>query len=859
VATDHSAPTTGASIAGDLRPGRSQKTTISRLSADLARLTAEQDQLGARVAELAARVESEQAELDRIEAPGDPEPLAIALRQARDQGDLDAQLDAARARLEQAEAEAARALAQLPLRSGPLDAVVNRPAPPVETVDRFEAELAEIDAELARLRSAREAADAEAADAGSKLSVLRESSGVLPTEDDLARARERRDQIWRLIRRSVETGRAPTAEDVRAVLDDRESATTAPASIATAYERAVEQADLCADRLRREAERVAAQAGARAALDRARRRLTALDEASRQAGARAEEVRARWRALWQPLEIEPLSPREMRGWLQARQGVAQKADEAQARRAELEALRSRSAAHRAILARGLAALGEPVGGSPGTEEAPSATAVPGIGPDVSPPSDAGLGPLRDRAEAVVARLARAASRREELLQSVGQARRQLEAARAQVQAAGDRLRAWRESWGRAVSPLGLPPEAAPEQADAVLEQAASLAVRTREAREIRARIESSEREAEQFAAEVRALGVRPGGESRPPSDPAAIVGAAQDLIRRLAAARQAADRREALRLRREQERAAAASARRDREAAERRLDRLCREAGCAAPDDLPAAERASVAARQLRDRMEELDQQLGRLCGHEPPESFRAAAMAVDVDRLPDRLAALAAEIDRLDADRVRLIDERAHRRTELARMDGDGRAAEANERVEHLKSRLAHEVEEYARLRLAAVVLREAIERYRQKTQGPVLDRAGAMFAALTLGSFGGLRVEYDERDQPQLQAVRPGGAEAVGIRGLSLGTADQLYLALRLASLETALESRGPVPLIADDILIQFDDRRTAAALELLAGLSDRTQIILFTHHEHLCELARSTLHPDRLFIHRLPGRVA
>jgi uncharacterized protein YhaN len=233
--------------------------------------------------------------------------------------------------------------------------------------------------------------------------------------------------------------------------------------------------------------------------------------------------------------------------------------------------------------------------------------------------------------------------------------------------------------------------------------------------------------------------------------------------------------------------------------------------------------------------------------------------MAVDVDRLPDRIAALAAEVDRLDADRDRLIDERARRRTELARMDGEGRAAEANERVEHLKSRLAHEVEEYARFRLAAVVLREAIERYRHKTQGPVLDRAGALFAALTLGSFQGLRVEYDDRDQPLLQAVRPGGAEAVGIRGLSLGTADQLYLALRLASLETALESHGPVPLIADDILIQFDDRRTAAALHLLAGLSDRTQIILFTHHEHVCELARSILHPDPLFIHRLPGRVA
>ncbi len=857
--------------ADTLRPTRAQKATISRLAAELARLTAEQEQAGTRVAELAARLDAEQAELDRIEPPGDPEPLAIALKQARDQGDLDAQLEAARARLERAGAEAARALARLPLWSGPLDAVAGLAVPSPETVNRFEDELAGIDAELDRLRIAREAADSELADAESKLSELRQSAGVLPTEDDLALARARRDRIWRPIRRAVESGRSPTAEDVRAAVEEgdpapADSPPTAPAGLSAAFERAVERADACADRLRREAERVAAQAGARAAVDRAGRRAAALDEPARRAVGRAEDARARWRRAWEPIGIEPLSPREMRGWLQARQDVAQEAAEVQAVRAEIEALRSRSAAHCAAIGRALAALGEAADGSVGwvqpTDESPRQPLGPTHPTNAAP--DAALGPLRDRAEGVIARLGKAAARRDELLQSVGQVRRQLEAARAQLQAAGERLRGWREAWGRAVAPLGLPPEAAPEQADAVLEQAAALAARIKDARESRTRIESFEREAGRFADEVaelcRRIAAGPGtlaaagGEA--PADPVAIAAAAQELIRRLAAARQAGERREALRGRREQELAGARDARRDREAAERRLALLCREAGCSSADDLPAAERAAAAARRIRDRIQELDQQLGRICGHEPPESFRRSATAVDVDRLPDCVASLSAEIDRLGADRDRLNQELGRRRGELARMDGEGRAAEANERVEHLKSRLAHEVEEYALLRLAAVVLREAIERHRQKTQGPVLDRAGALFAALTLGGFGGLRVEYDDHDQPLLQAVRQGG-EAVGIRGLSLGTADQLYLALRLASLETALEARGPVPLIADDILIQFDDRRTAAALQVLAQISDRTQVVLFTHHDHVCELAQSYLERDKLFIQRLPGR--
>jgi uncharacterized protein YhaN len=57
---------------------------------------------------------------------------------------------------------------------------------------------------------------------------------------------------------------------------------------------------------------------------------------------------------------------------------------------------------------------------------------------------------------------------------------------------------------------------------------------------------------------------------------------------------------------------------------------------------------------------------------------------------------------------------------------------------------------------------------------------------------------------------------------------------------------------------VLIQFDDRRTAAALQALADLSDRTQVVLFTHHDHVCEIAEDCVDRDKLFIHRLPGRV-
>ncbi len=168
----------------------------------------------------------------------------------------------------------------------------------------------------------------------------------------------------------------------------------------------------------------------------------------------------------------------------------------------------------------------------------------------------------------------------------------------------------------------------------------------------------------------------------------------------------------------------------------------------------------------------------------------------------------------------------------------------------------LATRAEEFARLRVAAVVLRESIDRYRRKHQGPVLERASLLFADLTAGSFAGLRADLDDEGQPVLvglrgdRALRGTPGETVTVDGMSDGTCDQLYLALRLASLDHYLENHEPVPLVVDDILIKFDDERSLATLRVLAALSERTQVVLFTHHQHLLELAQRNLDSKMLF---------
>ena len=88
-----------------------------------------------------------------------------------------------------------------------------------------------------------------------------------------------------------------------------------------------------------------------------------------------------------------------------------------------------------------------------------------------------------------------------------------------------------------------------------------------------------------------------------------------------------------------------------------------------------------------------------------------------------------------------------------------------------------------------------------------------------------------------------------------LSDGERDKLYLALRIAGLERHLDSNQPLPFVADDVFVNFDDERAAAGFKVLGTLSQRTQVVFFTHHSRLRDVAREALSDGLLALHELP----
>ena len=133
----------------------------------------------------------------------------------------------------------------------------------------------------------------------------------------------------------------------------------------------------------------------------------------------------------------------------------------------------------------------------------------------------------------------------------------------------------------------------------------------------------------------------------------------------------------------------------------------------------------------------------------------------------------------------------------------------------------------EYDAIELAADALREANTRLQTLFSPLISRRAAALMARMTDSAYAGV---YFDREM-RFSAQRSGDLDAHALEYLSEGTRSQLYLAVRLAICELVLPAEEPCPLILDDVLAAFDDRRAKDTLRLLKELGETRQIILLT----------------------------
>ncbi len=149
--------------------------------------------------------------------------------------------------------------------------------------------------------------------------------------------------------------------------------------------------------------------------------------------------------------------------------------------------------------------------------------------------------------------------------------------------------------------------------------------------------------------------------------------------------------------------------------------------------------------------------------------------------------------------------------------------------RREALQEELARRQEEYEALTIALEALGVANAELQARFSPALNEKAGEILSALTGGRYQ--KVGFNR--QFEAVAHETGGTLPHPSIALSQGAAEQVYLAARLAVCDLALPGEDPSPLVLDDALDAFDDKRMALALDYLQGLGKARQVLLFSCH--------------------------
>ena len=731
-----------------------------------------------------------QAQLQSLASEGIDPALSDLLEQARRLGDPDTQSDALASERQRLDAALEATLAGMGPWRQPIDRLQAMLVPEASQVDALRVQQHD---DARALQARQEALQKKIQDIQQQeqalLQLVRHHQPV--SREDVAQARRQRDDDWQAIKADP---------------------TTLPAR-AGAFEARIHEADALADARLERAQHEADRQSYANQLEKLKLERTGIESDIQVIETRMTRRQADWKAQAAACGLPDLPLDAALTWLKRHQDALELLARRQTAEHQLQALHQRVKALRQALTDRLAL--------------PATTRL-----------DDGLRQARERLETAQ----RIAGQRSTLETQIQDAQQRLVPLQTALIQAESQWQDWQQAWQAALAEAGHDDTLPVERLETRLARMQDIQTLLTQMDSLRADdIEPLQRALDSWMRHARTLADQLMPDASADMSPQDIV---LTLAGRLKTARQ--DEAEHHRLQQQQarDRQALEAARQQQIQVDALLQPLRVAAGI---DDLallgPAIAR-SEERRQIEHEIRRIETALREAGDGQPIESLRTEAASIEPDQLQVELNRLGTEAGQVVEDISRLGARHGQLKAAFDALNGSDAAARAAARQQEAAAGMAEAAERYLRLKTAARLLQWSMERFRQTRQGPMLARASEIFQALTLGSFSRLLVDADSHDSPRLMSIRADGGRPVEVSGLSEGTRDQLYLALRLAALDQQASQGSRMPLIADDLFINFDDRRTEAGLQVLGDVSRRMQVILLTHHDHLVPLARQVL---------------
>ena len=247
---------------------------------------------------------------------------------------------------------------------------------------------------------------------------------------------------------------------------------------------------------------------------------------------------------------------------------------------------------------------------------------------------------------------------------------------------------------------------------------------------------------------------------------------------------------------------------------------------------------------ELQQERSHLEASIAMWIKPEQLELLREHLQTYDADQLERSLTTLQQAARTAEQLLHEKKEKRGELRGELERLQVDEGHSQLLQLQQERLAAFEQAAAEYARYALTAQLIKKSREVYEKERQPDVLRLASSYFAQMTDGRYTRITSRLGEKT---IFAETASG-DWISSAYLSRGTAEQLYLAMRFALADEYAKTVS-LPIIMDDIFVNFDQHRLARSLSLLHDVAKRHQLLLFTCHEHVKDAIAAALPETQL----------
>ena len=215
-------------------------------------------------------------------------------------------------------------------------------------------------------------------------------------------------------------------------------------------------------------------------------------------------------------------------------------------------------------------------------------------------------------------------------------------------------------------------------------------------------------------------------------------------------------------------------------------------------------------------------------------DAFRDELSQSDRNLLEEKVALLSQQFSDVDANRNGLLEERGGIEIELSRLTGEEESSALRAKRNILVEQLRGHAQEWSKLKLAELLLEKTRQKFERERQPSVIQHAEGFFSTVTGERYQRLYAPVGEQTITVIDQTEDNKEPSQ----LSRGTREQLYLALRFGLIREFGEQTERLPVVVDEVLVNFDPERALRAAAAFLDLSQTNQVLVFSCHPAVVE---------------------